>query len=41
MYGSKLIVLTGDLYLYGNAPQTQWTKLLAFADAGDTEIVVG
>lgn len=31
-----MFVNTGGLYLYGAAPNTIWTRLYAFADAGAT-----
>jgi hypothetical protein len=40
MTGNKQFVITGKLELYGKAPATQWTKLKAFANAGDTTISV-
>lgn len=35
-----MFVNTGGLWLYGNPPNTIWTKLTDFADAGATEIKV-
>ena len=38
--GNKIMVITGKLELYGKPPSTPWTKLKAFAYAGDTSITV-
>ncbi len=35
-----MFVNTGGLYLYGVTPNTIWTRLYAFADAGATQIQV-
>jgi hypothetical protein len=39
--GSKFFVVTGTLKLYGIAPETTITKLLATAHIGDTSMIVG
>ena len=38
--GNKEIIVSGKLHLYGKIPETVWTKMTAFANAGDTEIEV-
>lgn len=38
--GSKFIVVTGNLSLFGNVPSTVWTRLTAGAFAGNTTISV-
>lgn len=38
--GNKLFAITGNLILYGKAPSTVWTTLAAYANAGDTSILV-
>jgi hypothetical protein len=34
------LAVTGGLELYGKAPNTVWTRLVAEVDAGDTSITV-
>jgi hypothetical protein len=38
--GNKMIVVTGTLSLYGNAPNTIWTYLLSTVSLGSTSILV-
>lgn len=39
--GSKMLVVTGILALYGTAPATVFTPLQATAFAGDSNLIVG
>lgn len=38
--GNKMLVVTGELYLYGKAPATTWSVLTAIAARGATSITV-
>lgn len=37
---SKVLAVTGTLNIYAQAPASVWTRLGAFASAGDTQITV-
>ena len=38
--GNKELVVTNKLHLYGKAPATTWTRMVDFANKGDTTIKV-
>jgi len=38
--GNKVLAVRSGLELYGISPETVWTRLAAYADAGTTEVTV-